>query len=180
MLWAGSRRVSSVTRISSQKCQFPRVLIPLSGLAGSLVDFAFSFLILIAMMAWYHVTPTSRLLALPLLLLLAMLASFALGLWLAALNVRYRDVTYVVPFVLQVWLYASPVGIRTTAVPERWRWIYGLNPLVGVIEGFRWALLGVRWQPGMFVVLSTVGVVAGVVAALWYFQRTEDSFADIV
>ena len=162
------------------KVYFPRVLIPLSGLAGSLVDFAFSFLILIAMMAWYHIAPTSRLLALSRCYSLRCSASFALGLWLAALNVRYRDITYVVPFVLQIWLYASPVGYPTTAVPERWRWIYGLNPLVGVIEGFRWALLGVRWQPGTFVVFSTVGVVVGAVAALWYFQRTEDSFADIV
>ncbi len=131
------------------------------------------------MMVWYHVMPSSRLLALPLLILLAMPAAFALGLWLAALNVRYRDVTYVIPFLLQVWLYASPVGYSTTSVPVRWRTVYGLNPLVGVIEGFRWVLLGYAGRPVVRAAVDVV-VVLGVAGALWYFQGTEDTFADIV
>jgi lipopolysaccharide transport system permease protein len=162
------------------KVYVPRVLIPLSGLAASIVDFGFSFAILLVMMVWYHVMPSARILALPLLIMLATAAAFALGLWLAALNVRYRDVTYVIPFLLQVWLYASPVGYSTTSVPVKWRTLYELNPLVGVIEGFRWVLLGTQWTPGWLVLMSVGFVILGVAGAIWYFQGTEDTFADIV
>lgn len=162
------------------KVYFPRVLIPLSGLASSVIDFFSGFLVLVVMMLWYGITPGWTVLALPFLLLLALGAALGIGLWLAALNVRYRDVSYVVPFVIQVWLYVSPVGYSSTLVAPGWRWLYGLNPLVGVIEGFRWALVGATWRPGMLLALSVGVVFAFLVSGLIYFRRMEESFADII
>lgn len=177
-----SRVTTSVVGNSNliSKVYFPRVIIPLSGLTSSLVDFVAGFAILLAMMAWYRIMPGWGLLALPLLLVLALGAALGVGLWLAALNVRYRDVSYVIPFVVQIWLYASPVGYSSTLVPATWHWVYGLNPMVGVIEGFRWALAGASWRPGVLLGLSLVVVLMLVVSGLMYFRRMEDSFADIV
>ena len=183
-LFAGAltRVTTSVVGSSGlvSKVYFPRVLIPLSGLGSALVDFASGFLILVLMMLWYGIVPGWTVLALPFLIMLALGAALGVGLWLAALNVRYRDVSYVVPFVVQVWLYASPVGYSSTLVAPEWRWLYGLNPLVGVIEGFRWALVGATWRPGMLLMLSAVVVGALLVSGLMYFRRMEDSFADII
>lgn len=162
------------------KVFFPRVLIPLSAVLGALVDFGFSFVVLGGMMVWYGIAPTWRLVALPFLILLALGAAFGVGLWLAALNVRYRDVSYIIPFVIQVWLYASPVAYSSTLIPAQWQWLYSLNPMVGVIEGFRWALLGTSWQPGPQVALSAVIVLVALVTGLLYFQRMEETFADVV
>lgn len=170
--------VSSSNLLS--KVYFPRVIIPLSATLGALVDFAFAFLILLGMMLFYGIGLTPRVLILPFLLLLALLAAFAMGLWLSALNVRYRDVNYVIPFLVQVWLYASPVAYSSTLIPAQWQWLYGLNPLVGVIEGFRWALLGTSWEPGGLILISIVIVSAVLVSGLVYFQRMQDTFADIV
>jgi len=152
----------------------------LSGLGSGLVDFAAGFLILVLMMLWYGIVPGWTMLALPFLMALALGAAVGVGLWLAALNVRYRDVGYVVPFVVQVWLYASPVGYSSSLVPPAWHWLYGLNPLVGVIEGFRWALVGGPWRPGMLLALSALVVGAALVSGLMYFRRMEDSFADVI
>ncbi len=170
--------VSSSNLLS--KVYFPRVIIPLSASLGALVDFAFAFLILLGMMLFYAIAPTPRMLILPFLLLLALFAAFGIGLWLSALNVRYRDVNYIIPFVVQVWLYASPVAYSSTLIPAQWQWLYGLNPMVGVIEGFRWALLGTSWEPGGLILLSTLIVLFVLLTGLFYFHRMEDSFADIV
>jgi len=170
--------VSSSNLLS--KVYFPRVIIPLSSVVGALVDFGFAFVILLGMMLFYGIAPTWRMAVLPLLLLMALGAAFGVGLWFSALNVRYRDVSYIVPFLVQVWLYASPVAYSSTLVPPQWQWLYALNPMVGVIEGFRWALLGGTWQVGMTVFLSGLIVVIILVTGLIYFQRMQDSFADVV
>src|SRR5581483_6519017 len=183
-LFSGALTRATASLVASpqllSKVYFPRVLIPLSAMASSLVDFGFSFLILIALMMFYGVSPTWRMLALPFLILLALAAAFGIGLWLSALNVRYRDVSYIIPFVIQVWLYASPVAYSSTLIPAQWQWLYGLNPLVGVIEGFRWALLGTTWQPGILVLLSVLIVLLIGITGLIYFHRMEETFADVV
>lgn len=183
-LFSGALTRATASLVSSSnllsKVYFPRVIIPLSATLGAVVDFAFAFLILLGMMVWYGIVPTPRLLILPFLLLLALLAAFGIGLWLSALNVRYRDVNYIIPFVVQVWLYASPVAYSSTLIPAQWQWLYGLNPMVGVIEGFRWALLGTSWTPGGLVLISTFVVFLVLLAGLVYFHRMEDTFADIV
>lgn len=182
--FAGALTRATTSLVSSAhlmtKVYFPRLLIPLSAMMSSLVDFAFAFVILLGMMVVYGVVPSWRLIALPFLLLLALAAAFGMGLWLSALNVRYRDVTYIVPFVTQVWLYASPVAYSSSLIPVQWQWLYGLNPMVGVIEGFRWALLGTTWQPGGQVLLSTVIVIVVLFTGLLYFHRIEDKIVDIV
>lgn len=162
------------------KIYFPRVLIPLSAMLSALVDFAFAFLILVGMMFWYGIMPTWRIVALPFLILLALATALSFGLWFSALNVRYRDVSYVIPFVIQVWLYASPVAYSSTLIPAQWQWLYGLNPMVGVIEGFRWALLGTTWEPGVLVLISVLIVTLVLVSGLIYFHRMEETFADVV
>src|SRR5581483_716092 len=161
------------------KVYFPRVIIPVSAMVSSVIDFGVSFVILLGMMLYYGIEPTWRLAALPFLLLLAFVAALGVGLWLSALNVRYRDVSYIIPFLIQVWLYASPVAYSSTLIPTQWRWLYGLNPLVGVIEGFRWALLGTSWQPDILVLLSVVIVMVTFVTGLLYFHRMEETFADV-
>jgi lipopolysaccharide transport system permease protein len=162
------------------KVYFPRVLTPLSALGSSVVDFGFSLLVFVVLMLAYGVAPTWRVLAVPALLLMTLMITFGIGLWCAALNVRYRDVAYVVPFVTQIWLYASPVAYSTQVVPADWRWLYALNPLVGVIEGFRWVLVGTAWPPIEFLWPSLVITAAAAVTGLMFFQRTESSFADVV
>lgn len=162
------------------KVYFPRVIIPLSAVIGALVDFFFGFIVLLGLMVFYGIPLTERVLVLPFLLLLALLAAFGTGLWLSALNVRYRDVSYIIPFVVQVWLYASPVAYSSTLIPQQWQWLYGLNPMVGVIEGFRWALLGTTWESGHLVLLSAVIVLITLVTGMFYFHKMEDTFADIV
>lgn len=162
------------------KIYFPRVLIPLASIGAACIDFLVAFAILLAMMLAFDVPITWRLLALPPLTVLALAAATAIGLWLAALNVRYRDVTYVVPFGVQLWQFVSPVAYSTTLVPPAWQWLYGLNPLVGVIEGFRWALLGTAWTPGTLVAASAAITAIALAGGLAYFHRTEHAFADVV
>jgi len=139
-----ARSSSSVVNSSNlvTKIYFPRLLIPLAAAVSPVVDLIFSFVVLLFLMAWFNIAPTFGLLALPFFLGLAMLTALAVGLWSSAINVRYRDVGNIVPFLIQVWLYASPVAYPLSIVPQKWRLLYGLNPMVGVIEGFRWALLG--------------------------------------
>jgi lipopolysaccharide transport system permease protein len=147
----------------------------------TLVDFLISFAILAILMAWYRFVPDWRMLTLPLFLGLAFLTSFGFGLWFAALNVKYRDFRYVVPFIVQFGLYVSPVGFTSSVVPERWRLLYALNPMVGVIDGFRWAILGGKAQlywPGFL--LSTGLTVMVFLLAVRYFRNTERAFADII
>jgi lipopolysaccharide transport system permease protein len=162
------------------KVYFPRLVLPLSRVFAGLVDFSIGFVILIGLMFWYGISPTAGLLLLPLFLLIAMIAALAGGLWLTALNVKYRDVKFVVPFVIQFLMYASPVAYSSSLVPERWQWVYGLNPMVGVIEGFRWALLG-RAVPNLsLLVVPMVIIFIILVSGLYYFKTMEKSFADIV
>ncbi|HAM51932.1 MAG TPA: phosphate ABC transporter permease [Nitrospiraceae bacterium] len=175
---SGNSVVSSANLIT--KIYFPRLLIPLAASISPLVDFFFSFLLLLALMAWYHVGLTWGLLALPLFLGFAFLSSLAIGLWLAALNVRYRDVGYVIPFLTQVWMYASPVVYPVSVVPEKWRLLYGLNPMAGVIEGFRWALLGKQSPDFSVIAISTGVVMAMLFGGIVYFRRSESTFADII
>ena len=162
------------------KIYFPRLILPLSKVFSGLIDFAIAFVLLIALMAWYGIAPTRGLLLLPLFMLMAILTSLAVGLWLTALNVKYRDVAFVVPFLVQVWMYASPVAYSTSIVPERWRSIYCLNPMVGVVEGFRWALLGKEPPDFVSTTLSMATVILLLISGLYYFRRMERTFADIV
>jgi len=163
------------------KVYFPRLIVPISAVLGGVVDFVIAFTILLLMMAYYHITPTIVIVTLPVFLLLAVATALAVGLWLSALNVKYRDVRYTIGFLTQVWLFATPVAYSSSMVPARWRALYGLNPMAGVVEGFRWALLGKSEGPGSaLLVVSIVAVAALLVGGLYYFRRMESEFADVV
>lgn len=163
------------------KVYFPRLVIPASAVIVSLVDFLISFAILAGLMLWYEFIPTWRMLAVPLFLFQTFLVAFGFGLWLSALNVKYRDFRYIIPFIIQFGLYISPVGFDSAIVPEKWRLIYSLNPMVGVIDGFRWAILGK--DMGLYaggVILSILITAALFASGFWYFRRTERTFADVI
>ena len=162
------------------KVYFPRVLLPLSAVISGLLDFAIAFLLLVGMAVYYRVTPGPWLAFLPLFLLLAVLTALGAGLWLAGLNALYRDVRYVVPFLVQFWLFASPVAYPSSLVPAKWRALYGLNPMAGVIDGFRWAVTGENPPSVGLLAVSAVAVVVMLVAGLWFFRRMEATVADVV
>jgi lipopolysaccharide transport system permease protein len=162
------------------KVYFPRLLVPLAPLVCGLLDFAISFLVLIAMMLGFGVVPGFAALTLPFFLLLALTTSLAVGLWLSALNAVYRDVQYTLPFLTMIWMFASPVAYSSAIVPARWQWLYGLNPMVGVIDGFRWALLGTGELSLPLLAASTVSVLVLLVGGLYYFRAMETYFADLV
>jgi lipopolysaccharide transport system permease protein len=161
------------------KVYFPRLIIPIGAVIAPLVDFAIGFVILIGFMMWYRITPGPSIVWLPALMLLALATAASVGVWLAALNVRYRDVRYVVPFVVQLWMFATPVAYPASLVPSRWRAVYGLNPMAGVIEGFRWALAGGP-APGIITVVSAAVVVVLIAGGAIYFRRLEGTFADVI
>lgn len=163
------------------KIYFPRIIIPVSTVIVNLVDFIISFLILCILMIGYRYTPSWTILALPLFLILALLLSMGAGFYIAALNVKYRDFKYVVPFIVQLGLYVSPVGFSSSIIPEKWRLLYSLNPMVGVIDGFRWAILGNSYMiyiPGM--IMSMAMTILLLVLGIWYFRKVERLFADII
>lgn len=163
------------------KVYFPRLVVPASAVIVSFVDFMVSGMILLGLMAWYNFVPSWRILTLPLFILIAFGASMGVGLWLAALNVQYRDFRYIVPFIVQFGLYISPVGFSSSIVPEKWRLLYSLNPMVGVIDGFRWAILGGEsklYVPGFLLSLTLVAVLFA--SGIWYFRKTERTFADVI
>jgi lipopolysaccharide transport system permease protein len=162
------------------KLYFPRLLIPFSSVLSGVVDFAIGMLILLALMAWNGFAPSAAIWTLPALVLLALAAALAIGLWLSAMNVMYRDVRYLVPFLTQIWMFVSPVAYRSSDVPEKWRLLYGLNPMAGVIEGFRWALLGHGAAPGRMLAVSAAATVVLLIGGLYYFRRMERIFADVV
>jgi lipopolysaccharide transport system permease protein len=162
------------------KVYFPRLVIPSSAVLSGVVDFSLAFLVLLGMMLFYGIAPTANVIWLPLLLLLALVTSLGVGIWLSALNVEYRDVRYVVPFLVQIWLFATPVAYPSSLVPEPWRALYALNPMVGVVEGFRWALLGTETAPGPMVLVSALAALVIFVGGVVYFRRMEDTFADVV
>jgi lipopolysaccharide transport system permease protein len=162
------------------KVYFPRLLLPLAAVIAGLVDLAISFLLLLAVLAWYGIAPTPRLLAAPALALLGTAAAFAPGIWLAALNVRYRDVRYAIPFLVQIWLFATPVAYSSTLVPEQWRTCYGLNPMVGIVDGFRWMIAPAAQLPLPQLAVATASVALLLLVGLYVFRRMERSFADVV
>ncbi len=162
------------------KVYFPRLTIPIASVLSGIVDFVLAFVVLLAMMLYYGIVPTVNVLWLPLFLLLALIASLGVGLWLSALNVEYRDVRYVVPFITQFWLFVTPIAYPSSLLPEPWRTIYGLNPMVGVVEGFRWALLGTKTAPGPLIAVSSIAALVILVTGAFYFRRMEKTFADIV
>jgi lipopolysaccharide transport system permease protein len=162
------------------KIYFPRLFLPTSSVLSGLVDFFIALVILFGMMAFYRIPFTPRMWILPLLILFTLLSSMAVALWLSAINVKYRDVKYTLPFLVQVWLYATPVVYSSTIIPEKWQIIYGLNPMAGVVEGFRWALLGKETAIGGLIGASVIMVVFLFVGGLLYFQRMESSFSDVI
>jgi lipopolysaccharide transport system permease protein len=162
------------------KIYFPRLIIPISAVVSPLVDFVAAFGILIAMLVWFRIAPGWSLLALPLFMVLCIATALAVSLWLSALCVKYRDVGVVIPFLLQIWLYASPVAYPVSLVPARWRFIYGLNPMAGVIDGFRWSLLGTAAPDFGVMAVSGLVVLALLAGGTVYFKRMEQAFADVV
>lgn len=162
------------------KVYFPRLTIPLASVLSGVVDFALAFVVLLGMMFFYRMAPTVNILWLPLFLLLALVASLGVGLWLSALNVEYRDVRYVVPFITQFWLFVTPIAYPSSLLNQPWRTIYGLNPMVGVVEGFRWALLGTKTAPGPIIAVSSTAAIVILITGAFYFRRMEKTFADIV
>ncbi|MBW8768763.1 MAG: ABC transporter permease [Gemmatimonadetes bacterium] len=182
--FANGLTLSSNSLVSNQtllrKVYFPRLVIPVSAVASGLLDFAIAFVVLLGLAARYGVTPTAHLLWLPVLVLLALVTALGVGLWFAALNVLYRDIQYIVPFLVQVWLYATPIVYPSSLVPERWRTLYALNPMVGVVEGFRWTLLGTGTAPGPMILVSALAALAMLIGGLFFFRRMEKSFSDVV
>ena len=163
-----------------KKVYFPRLVVPISAVCSGLMDFLPAFLVLLGMMGYYRVVPGVNVLWLPLLFLLALVTALAVGVWLAALNVQFRDVRHALPFVVQIWLFLTPIAYPSSLLSEPWRTIYVLNPMVGVVEGFRWALLGTDTAPGLSIVVSSLVALAVLVGGMFYFRRMERTFADII
>lgn len=178
---ADAGRSLVLNRAMITKVYFPRLIVPLASVLAGVVDFTIAFVVLLGMMGYFHVTPTlTALWAVPLLLLLSLITALGVGLWLSALNVVYRDVGYVLPFLTQLWFYLTPIVYPASKIPERWRLLYALNPMSGVVEGFRWALLDTQTAPGPMVAVSAVIAVLILISGLFYFRRMERSFADMV
>ena len=186
--FASSLTRSSTSVVSSAhlitKVYFPRLIIPIAGVLSGLVDFAIAFLVLIGLMVVYGVVPTLAVVWLPAFLVLAMATALGFGLWLSALNVRFRDVNHLIPYLVQVWMYVTPVIYASTLIPERFRWLLGLNPMTGVVEGFRWALLGhqlaAAQSSGVLFASSVLIALVVLVTGAVFFRRTERVFADII
>jgi lipopolysaccharide transport system permease protein len=183
MYFAGALQNSTNTIVENQrlitKVYFPRLALPLSSVLSGLVDFGVSFWMFVALMIYYGIRPTVAMFWFPVFLLLAILTALGVGLWLSAMNAIYRDVRYVMPFLVQFWLFASPVVYPSSRVPEKWRWLYGLNPMAGVIEGFRWSLTGHGNPPGHLVFISSIMVVIVLFSGVAYFQKMETTMADV-
>jgi lipopolysaccharide transport system permease protein len=163
-----------------RKVYFPRLAVPIATVFAGVVDFAVAFVVLLCMMLFYHITPSINVVFLPLFLLLAIITSLGTGLWLSALNVKYRDVRYLVPFITQFWMYATPIAYPSSLLHEPWHTVFGLNPMVGVVEGFRWALLGAKTQSGPMIAVSAAVALTALVSGAFYFRRMEKTFADVV
>lgn len=163
-----------------KKVYFPRLVIPLSSVMSGLIDLLISLVLVGCMMAYYGIAPTINVVWLPAFILLALVTSLGVGLWMAALNVEYRDVRFIVPFLTQFWMYATPIPYPSSLLSEPWRTLFGLNPMSGVVEGFRWAILGTKTQPGPLVVVSVAAAFAILLSGAYYFRRMEKTFADVV
>jgi lipopolysaccharide transport system permease protein len=175
---AGLSLVTNANMIA--KIYFPRLLMPAAAVLGAMLDFVIAFGVLLVMMAYYGITPGFAAFTLPLFLALAVFTALGICLWLAALNVKYRDIRYVIPFMTQVWLFLTPVLYPSSMIPSKWRLVYGINPMSGVVEGFRWSLLGTEKAPGAMIVVSIGVVVLLFVGGLFYFRRMEREFADVI
>lgn len=181
-LFASSVTQSGNSLISSQnlitKVYFPRLVIPIAPVLSALVDFAIAFGVLIVMMIYYGVYPQWTVVTLPLFIALDVLACLSVGIWLSAMNAMYRDIRYTIPFLVQFWMFITPVAYPASMVPEKWRWAYGLNPMTGVVEGFRWAMIGKTDFPLVYMCVSVPIAVVLLISGMYYFKRVERSFAD--
>jgi lipopolysaccharide transport system permease protein len=173
-----SSLVSSANLI--KKVYFPRLALPIASALSGVVDFAIAFIVLLLMMLYYGIMPTVHVLWLPLFLALGLVSALGVAIWLSAMNVQFRDVRFIVPFLTQVWLFATPVAYPSSLLSEPWRTLYGLNPLAGVVEGFRWALLGADTAPGPMIIVSTLTALVMLISGAYYFRRMEKTFADVV
>jgi lipopolysaccharide transport system permease protein len=163
-----------------RKVYFPRLTIPIAAVLSGIVDFGLAFVVMLGMMLYYGVVPGLNLIWLPLFLLLTLICSLGVGLWLSALNLKYRDVRYVVPFLTQLWLFITPIAYPSSILPARWQLVYGLNPMAGVVKGFRWALLGTTPAPGPIIIVSSLASVLLLIGGVFYFRNMERTFADLV
>jgi lipopolysaccharide transport system permease protein len=163
-----------------KKIYFPRLALPIATVVAGVVDFAIAFIVLLGIMFYYGFVPTINILWLPFLLLLALVTSIGVSLWLSAMNVQFRDVRYTIPFITQAWLFLTPIAYPSSLLSEPWRTVYGLNPMAGVIEGFRWALLGTDTAPGNMIVVSTLVALVLLISGAFYFRRMEQRFADVL
>lgn len=163
-----------------KKVYFPRLCVPIAAVTSGLIDFAIAFTMLIVMMLYYGIFPGVKVIWLPVMLLLTLITSLGVSLWLSALNVHFRDVRHIIPFLTQLWLFATPIAYPSSLLSEPWRTFYSINPMVGVVEGFRWALLGAETAPGPMVMVSFLAAMAILVSGIFYFRRLEKTFADVV
>lgn len=163
-----------------KKIYFPRLVVPLASVLGGVADFTVSFTVLLGMMLYYGIAPTINIIWLPFLLLLGLVTALGVGLWLSAMNVQFRDVRYTLPFLTQFWLFITPIAYPSSLLDQPWRTLYGLNPMAGVVEGFRWALLGADTAPGAMILLSSIVAVTLLLSGAYYFRRLEKTFADVV
>jgi lipopolysaccharide transport system permease protein len=184
MFFANGLNQSSDSLVGSadliKKVYFPRLIVPISSVISGVIDFVLAFIVLLGMMLFYEIYPTVNSIWLPLLLLLAFVTALGVGLWLSALNVQFRDVRYTLPFLTQFWLFATPIAYPSSLLPEPWRILYGVNPMVGVVEGFRWALLGTDTAPGPIIIVSTLVALLLLVSGVFFFRRMEKTFADVI
>ncbi len=184
MFFANGINLSTNSLVSGggliKKVYFPRLIVPTAAVFAGLVDFAPAFAVLLGMMAYYGIYPTVQMFWIPAFLLLALITALGVGMWLSALNVRFRDVRYAVPFLVQCWLFATPIAYPSSLLSEPWKTVYAVNPMVGVVEGFRWALLGTTSAPGPMILVSSTAALALLVSGAFYFRRMERTFADVV
>ncbi len=163
-----------------KKVYFPRLCVPLASVMAGLVDFGIGFIVLLMFVAWYGIVPSATIILVPVFLFLAVLTALGVTTWLSALNVQYRDVRYIIPFLVQFWLFATPIAYPSSLLSEPWRTLYGINPMVGVVEGFRWALLGTQVNPGPMLLVSGIVTLSATITGAFYFRRMEKTFADTV
>ncbi|HHN63931.1 MAG TPA: ABC transporter permease [Nitrospirae bacterium] len=175
---ASNSLVSSANLI--KKVYFPRLAIPMSNVLSGVIDFILAFIVLLGMMLWFKIYPTANIIWLPFFLSLAFITSLGVSLWLSAMNVQFRDVRYTIPFITQAWLFATPIAYPSSLLPEPWKTLYGINPMAGVVEGFRWALLGTETAPGPIIIVSAFVALLLLVSGAFYFRRMEKTFADVV
>ena len=184
MFFANGLNQSSDSLVGSadliKKVYFPRLIVPISSVISGVIDFVLAFVVLVGMMLFYGIYPTANTIWLPFLLLLAFVTSLGVGLWLSALNVQFRDVRHTVPFLTQFWLFATPIAYPSSLLSEPWHTLFGINPMVGVVEGFRWALLGTETAPGPIIIVSSLVALVLLVGGVFFFRRMEKTFADVV